>query len=86
MTSLRMSQLEPKGRPSGDKINVTVEPSARIGEGRTGVFVNVNDHYVIDETGPIAGTGLMNLLEKNFDASLKRSDDIIDHIMSLAHE
>jgi hypothetical protein len=86
MTSLRMSQLEPNGRPSGDKINVTVEPSARIGEGRTGVFVNVNDHHVIDETGPRAGTGLMNLLEKNFDESLKRSDDIIDHIMSLAQE
>ena len=86
MTSLRMSQLEPNGRPSGDKINVTVEPSARIGEGRTGVFVNVNDHHVIDETGPRAGTGLMNLLEKNFDESLKRSNDIIDHIMSLAQE
>ena len=86
MTSLRMTQIDPDGRPSGGRINVTVEPSIRIGEGRTGVFANVNDHYVIDETSPGAGTGLMELLETNFDTSLKRSDDIIDHIMSLAQE
>ena len=86
MTSLKMSQLRLKGRPSDDRITVTVEPSVRISEGRTGVFVSANDHYAIDETGPGTGTGLIDLLEKNFDASLKRSDDIIDHIMSLAHE
>lgn len=86
MTSLRMSQLSPKGRPSGGQINVTVEPSARIGVEGTGVYVAVNDHYAIEETGPGAGKGLMGLLESNFEGSLKRSEGIIDHIMSLAQE
>ena len=84
MTSLTMSQVDPEGRPKGGRINVTVEPSKRIGQGKSGVYVRVNDHYAIDDAGPGAGECLMKLLEDNFDTSLGRSDGIVDHIMSLA--
>ncbi len=84
MTSLTMTQVDPEGRPSGGRINVKVEPSSRIGQGRLGVYVEVNDHYAIDDTSPSAGKQLMKLFGDNFDASLSRSDGIVDHLMSLA--
>ena len=86
MTSLTVSQLDPPGRAAGGRINVTVEPSTRIGDPRLGIYVGVNDHYPIDETDPRTGARSIEALEENFDASLKRSDDIIDHVMSLAEE
>lgn len=85
MTSLTMSRIDPAGRPAGGRVNVTVEPSGRIGEGRFGVRVFVNDHYAIDNaSGPGAGGRLMELFTGNFEASLERSEGIIDHLMSLA--
>ena len=84
MTSLTMSQVNPKGRPKGGRINVKVEPSNLIGQGRLGVYVQVNDHYANDDANPRAGGHLMGLLEDNFDRSLRRSDSIIDHVMFLA--
>ena len=81
--SLTMSQLAPQGRPAGDRINVTVEPSARI-EGRLGVYVQVNDHHANDSGEVGSADRLMELLKDHFDTSLQRSDGIIDHIMSLA--
>ena len=84
MTSLKMSQLHPKDRPPGSEINITVQPSNRIGSGRIGVFVGVNNHYEVNDVGPRAAASLMELFEKNFDPSLRCSDGIIDHVMSLA--
>lgn len=83
MTSLTMSQLRPEGRAAGDEINVTVEPSVRIPDGM-GVYVRVNDHYTIDDA--VSGTAerLMMLFGENFDGAVKRAEEIIDHIMSLA--
>ena len=52
MTSLTMSQVRPAGRPRGGSINVKVEPSRRIGEGRLGIFVEVNDHYLVSARKP----------------------------------
>ena len=86
MMSLTMSQIEPDGRPKGGQINVTVEPSVRVGKGRTGVNVRVNDHYAIENTNLGTAGRLMDLFEGNFDTSLERSNGIIDHIMSLAKE
>ena len=83
MTSLTMSRLAPQGRPEGDRINVTVEPSGWIAEG-FGVYVQVNDHYSNDSAEPGSVDRLMELFEDHFDTSLQRSDDIIDHIMALA--
>ena len=83
MTSLTMSQLRPEGRPAGDQINVIVEPSKRIRDERLGVHVRVNDHYVV-EAAPRTAERLMTVLEENFDGSLKRSEEIVDQVMSLA--
>ena len=84
MRSLTMSRASPQGRPAGDEVNITVEPSTRIAEGRPGVYVRVNDHYADDTRGARSAERLMNLLEKHFAASLQRSNEIIDHIMSLS--
>ena len=84
MTSLTMTRVNPEGRPNGGQINVTVEPSRRIGEGRTGIYVGVNDHYAIDNAELGTAERLIELFEANFHTSLERSNDIIDHIMSLA--
>ena len=86
MTSLTVSQLDPPGRAAGGRINVTVEPLNRIGDPRLGIYVGVNDRYPIDETSPRTDARSIEALQENFDASLKRSDDIIDHVMSLAEE
>ena len=37
MTSLTMTQVDPEGRLPVGRINVKVEPSNRIGQGRLGV-------------------------------------------------
>ena len=84
MTSLTMTQVDPEGRPVGGRINVKVEPSIRTGNGRTGVYVGVNDHYAADDTGPATAGRLIDLFEGNFQSSLSRSEQIVDHIMSLA--
>ena len=85
MMSLTMTgQAKCGGRPTDDRINVKVEPSAKIGDGRLGVYVRVNDHYVIDDAGPGDGMRVMRILEENFETSVKRSDCIVDHVMSLA--
>ena len=84
MTSLTMLQIGPEGRPKGGRINVKVEPSTRVGDGRTGVFVNVNGHYAGDDDQPRGAEGAIRLLEENFQVSIDRSNRLIDHIMSLA--
>ena len=84
MTSLTMTQLGLDGRPDNDRINVNVEPSVRIGEGRTGVYVAVNDHYTIDRASGESSERLLAILAGRFDESRRWSDGIIDHVMSLA--
>ena len=84
LRSLTMLQVAPAERAVTDQINVTVEPSARIGEGRTGVYVNVNDHFAIETPETGSAEQLMHLLDREFDASLKHSEAIIDQVMSLA--
>ena len=81
MTGLRMSQRKPKGRDDGGQINVVVEPPNRVGSSNgTGVFVSVNDHF--------AGDGdaerLMAALAREFEPSVDQSEQIVDHVMSLA--
>ena len=85
MTSLTMTQINPEGRPTGGQINVRVEPSRRVGGEQKGVYVSVNDHYVINDTDAGTSEYLMGLLENNFEVSLRHSDDIVEHIMSLVN-
>lgn len=85
MASLTMSQVKIEGRPSDDRINVKVEPSNPIiGQGRAGIYVHVNDHYTTSDTGPGAGERLLTIVKSGFDGSLAQSDEIVDHVMSLA--
>ena len=87
MISLTMRQVTVEGRPAGDQINVTVEPSSRMSEGAPGVYVGVNDHYTTGETDGHESSGrLMEILEHSFDSSVVCGENIIDHIMSLVED
>jgi len=86
MNSLTMAQLRPVGRPEGGQVSVTVEPSGRIANGRSGIYVRINDHYAIGNDDLEGRMQLMGFLESDFESSIRRSDDIIDHIMSLASD
>ena len=84
MTGLQMSQLAPRGRNRGGQINVNVEPSARVGSSETGVLVSVNDHFAGSNVTSAADDSLMEVLGQEFKPSLKRSEGIVDQVMSLA--
>ena len=84
MTSLTMTQVYLQDRLADDRLNVTVQPSNRVGQGGTGVYVEVNDHYTIKDPGSQMATGeIVMLLEDNFDDSLRKAEQLIDHIMAL---
>ena len=84
MTSLTMTSSNAEGEHPDGRINVTVEPSNRVGDGSTGIYVRINDHFVAkDPEGQTATSDIVTLLEMNFDNSLRRADQIIDHVMSL---
>lgn len=84
MVSLTMRQNNPDGRPPGGQINVRVEPSVRVGDGRTGIYVGVNDHYQADGTTPESRAELIEFLADDFESSIQGADGIIDRVMALA--
>ena len=85
MTSLRMSRLSPDGRPLEGEIHINIEPSKQVGAAEgTGVYVGINDHFVVDTSGPGNAVQSMQLLSDRFEMSVSRGGKIIDHIMSLA--
>ena len=87
MTSLTMTQVNVEGRPPGGLRNVTVQPSKRVGQDSTGVYVDVNDHYTVeDPKNKEATTQIVNLLEREFEDSLLRAEQLIDNIMSLGDQ
>lgn len=87
MVSLTMRQVNPCNRPAGGQINVKVEPSNMVAQEHLGVYVGVNDHYVVGDVEPQMQTRkIVELIEEKFDDSLRRADEIIDHIMSLTEE
>ena len=84
MTSLTMTQVNITGRTSEGRINVTVQPSNRVGQGETGIYVEVNDHYAVqDRKSRNATNDILDLLENEFEESLLRSERIIDNLMAL---
>ena len=83
MTSLTMTQVNPEGRSKGGRLNVTVEPSRRVGNGRDGIFVTVNDHFVVSDSRNDSSAGVVELLVEHFEESRSRSEGIIDQVMSL---
>ena len=88
MTSLTMTQVNIEGRSPGGLLNVTVQPSNRVGlKGNTGVFVEVNDHYTVeDRKSQNATSDILDLLEEVFEDSLLRAEQIIDQLMSLGEQ
>lgn len=89
VTHLTMTQVKPEGasRTPNCLINVTVRPSALITNGRFGVHVATNDHYALEkENTQTATSEVISLLESNFDRSIKHSDNIVNHLMSLTEK
>ncbi len=84
MVSLTMRQSQPEDRPEGGHIDVMVEPSVRIGDGRQGIYVQVNDHYAIDSSETDGRPQLLGFLEDRFEPSIQRADSIVNHVMALA--
>lgn len=84
MVSLSMRQSRPEGRPPGGQINVKVEPSILIGDGRLGIYVQINDYYAINTAAADGRAELLGFLEDGFESSVRRADGIVDHVMALA--
>ena len=83
MRALLMSQLEREDGYRGS-INARVEPSQRPSLTLTGIYMEVNDHFVIGEADQITGSvEAMAILESQWLASMQRSEGIIDQIMAL---
>ena len=87
MTSLTMTQVDIEGRTPEGLINATVQPSKRVGQDGTGVYVEVNDHFTVeDQKSRNATADILDLLENEFEESLLRSEQIIDNLMSLREQ
>jgi hypothetical protein len=83
LQSLALIQRNVSDRPAG-WIQTRIEPSLKIGHGQTGIFMEVNDHYELTDASQTSSPeAMMKLLVKIFDKSIRRSEEIIDQIMSL---
>lgn len=83
MLSLVMEQRKVDDRAKG-YIRAKIEPSTKIKEGRTGIFIEINDHYEVENADAVVGAEeIIRILENNIEGSIKRSDWIIDQIMKL---
>ena len=83
MTSLSMQQRTVDDRAKGF-IQAKVEPSNRIGQELTGIYMQVNDHYEAEKPDEVAGSQeIVDILKDRFEPSLERSKWIIDQIMAL---
>jgi hypothetical protein len=82
MKSLLMSQLD-RGDGYKGSINAKVEPSML--RPTDGIFVEVNDHFSAgeDPTKILGSESAMDILESQWETSIKRSEWIIDQIMAL---
>jgi hypothetical protein len=82
MTSLSMQQRALDDRPVGH-IQATVQPSGRIKDNR-GIYVLVNDNYELKNQEDVTGCEeIIELLTRNFDKSLDRSEWIVDQLMTI---
>ena len=85
MRSLVMEQRDLDDRKKG-YIRAKAEPSTLI-KSEAGIFMEVNDHYEVEDPAQNQGCEeLIELLEQKFDASVRRSEWIIDQIMRLKNQ
>jgi hypothetical protein len=82
MLSLTMVQFDLSDRAKGS-ILAKIEPSTKIGSGKTGIFMEINDHYQTDNDKDAEQA--VKILQERFDDSLRNSDTIINQIMSLTN-
>jgi len=88
MRSISMEQSFVDDREFG-YIRATVQPSVRV---KPGVWIEVNDHYQLTELGvpdspaalPVGADKIADILVKQFDASIARSEQIMDQVLGLA--
>ncbi|MFH1328469.1 MAG: hypothetical protein ABIH76_06495, partial [Candidatus Bathyarchaeota archaeon] len=82
MVSITMKQMDLDDREIG-YIQAKVEPSPLVKNG-AGIYVEVNDHYEISKDDASDGAiRITDILSKQFDDSIRRSEWIIDQIMAL---
>jgi len=80
LRSLTMEDRNLDDRNNG-YIRALIEPSEIV---KFGIFVRVNDHYQLNEPDKVVGCNeIIDILNNNFEESLKRSDWIINQIMEL---
>ena len=80
LRSLVMEQRKLEDRYKGH-IRAKVEPSTAI---KTGICMEVNDHYEVEDAENVIGCdAVISILEEKFDASIERSEWIIDQVMAL---
>lgn len=83
MVSLRMQQYRPEGEPAG-YVQVRIEPSDIVK--KTGIFMDLNNHYAILHT-PLEGgdaSGAIDVLSNQWTQAHTCAEEIINQIMSLA--
>jgi hypothetical protein len=86
MLSLRMQQFRPEGQPAG-YVQVRVEASELLKKtGKTGIFMDINNHYDIRHNPPEGGdaSGAMVTLSEQWSQANACAEEIINQIMDLA--
>jgi len=82
MISIVMQQVGIDDREIGH-IQAKVQPSPLIKNG-SGIIVEVNDHYEIPKDDALDGAiRITDILSKQFEDSIRRSEWIIDQVMAL---
>lgn len=87
LRSLVLEETMPEGRRDGGHRRVQIEPSVRVEllDSRSGVYMHVNDHYVISDEAPLGGAvDAMALLNDKFDASIVKAKSIVSDLMDFA--
>ncbi len=80
MEAISVSGLRRDGRLG--KVTIRVEPSRRL---KFGIYVNVNDHFVIDQSSPAEGVRwLTDLLEGGWVDSEKRANEVFGMIEGIS--
>lgn len=83
MFSLEMIQKDVSDRPFG-YVRARVQPSSQLNEGKTGIYIEVNDHFEVENAVQVDDcVSAMTLLKDSMDDALKRSEWIIDQVMAL---
>ena len=83
LQSMTMVNKQAPDREAG-YVMAKIEPSKAIGNGETGIFMEVNDHYQFADPSKVTDPmPIVSILQTRFDASIALSESVIDQIMSL---